>query len=179
MNKHKLMLFLQNRFSFLFDRTGAMVKHIRYGQIKGHSVYVGQGDVGSGYLWAASQVVGNQSGKFVFIHTDGLVTLNIDGSTKILGWAQEYARTPTVSTPVTGGINVALDAVYRIPINSGTLTAIMFGQTCDISVSSNVQGAQLNASSEDTLLIVGGDVTSNRWVDVMVNPLKSYATGVV
>ena len=148
----------------------AMSKHLRYGQIKGHAVNIGQGDVATGLLWAASQVIGNQSGKFVFVHTDGLVTLNIDASAYILGWAHEYARTPTVSTVVTGGVNVALDAVYRIPINSGTFTTKMIGRVCDISVSSSVQGAQLDASSENSLIVVGGDFTGNRWVDVKVNP---------
>lgn len=149
----------------------ALGKYLRYGQIKGHSLNVGQGDVGAGYLWAASQVIGNQSGKFVFVHSDGRVTLNVAGSNFILGWALEYARTPTVDTVVSGGVNVALDAIFRIPINTGTLAASDFGRCCDLSVLANVQGAAINLSVENPLIIVGGDVASNRWVDVKINPV--------
>ena len=46
----------------------------------------------------------------------------------------------------------------------------MIGDTCDISISSNIQGAQLDASDENTLVVVGGDLANNNYVDVMISP---------
>ena len=153
-----------------FNMSGAIGEHLRYGQIKGHQVNVGNNE------WVASQVVGNQSGKFVY-HVAGALTLCVDSVAQIYGWAQERARTPTAGD--TCVVNVALDAVYRIPVNSGTYAKGMIGDMCDISVSSDVQGAQLNASSENLLLVVGGDATNNNWVDVKINPVvQGASTGV-
>ena len=144
-------------------------KHLRYGKIKGHSLIIGRPDPSDGLQWAASQVIGNQSGKFVYMNA-GAVTLCLDAVAYIFGWAEEYARTPTVGDVVTGGIDVALDAIYRIPVNSGTFAEGMVGDLCDISISSDVQGAQLDASTENLLIICGGDLLNNYWVDVKVNP---------
>ena len=69
---------------------------------------------------------------------------------------------------------IDLTAVFRIPINSGTYAVGMIGDTCDISISSTVQGAQLDASTEDLLIIVGG--YSTVYVDVMMNP-SHHGTG--
>ena len=55
----------------------------------------------------------------------------------------------------------------------------MKGKTCDLSVASDVQGADLTASGEDVVLIVDGDLVGNYWVDVRLNPLKMFTTGVV
>ena len=156
-----------NRFKIRnLDNRGAVGKHIKYGQIKGHGVWI-SADESSG--WAASQVIANQSGKFVYMNA-GAVTLCVDGQAYIFGWAEHRAGTTSASDDVDGGINVALDAIYRIPINSGTFAAGMVGDLCDISVSSDVQGAQLNASAENSLIICGGDLVNNNWVDVKINP---------
>lgn len=175
MNMLRIKMFFDNLIAKLTFSAVGGTTYIRYGQNKGHSVNIGQSPGGTGgLLWAASQVIGNKSGKFVYMNA-GLVTLCLDATAQIFGWAQEYARTPTVSTPVTGGINVALDAVYRIPVNSGTFAVGMIGDLCDISISSNIQGAQLDASVENSLIIVGGDLTSNAWVDVKINPVVQGA----
>lgn len=150
-----------NRFVLGISGAANAGKHIKYGQIKGGEVNIG------GLAWAASQVVGNQSGKFFYMAA-GAATLCLDNVAYIFGWALERARTPTVGDLFTG--NVALDAVYRIPINSGTYVVGMIGDLCDISISTNVQGAQLDASVENLLIIVGGDLVDNDWVDVKINP---------
>lgn len=116
---------------------------------------------------AASQAIGAQSGRFVYMSA-GAATLCVDGSTTIFGFLDTYAHTPTV-----GDIEdciIDLTAVFRIPVNAGTYAVGMIGDYCDISVSSSVQGAQLNASTENLLIIVGGDAVDNAYVDVMMNP---------
>jgi len=135
--------------------------HARLGAVKGTELNIGN------IPWAASQVIGNQSGKFFYMN-DGAATLCVDSVGYIFGWAQERARTPTVGDTFTG--NIALDAIFRIPVNSGTYVAGMLGDLCDISVDTNVQGAQLDASDENSLIICGGDLVDNKWVDVKINP---------
>ena len=158
----------------LLSNIGTTGEHIRYGQIKGGEVNI------ENLAWAASQVIGNQSGKFVYVN-DGALTLCGDALNYIFGWAQEAsgASTPTVGDKVT--VNVAWDAVYRIPINGGTFVIGMIGDSCDLEVATNTnygvntQGAQLDASTEDTLLIVGGDAVNSKYVDVRINPYPANA----
>jgi len=158
----------------LFNEAGTVGEHLKYGQIKGGEVNI------EGIAWAASQVIKNQSGKFVYMN-DGAATLCGDALNYIFGWAQEAsgASTPTVGDLVT--VNVAWDAVYRIPVNGGTFVVGMIGDSCDLEVATNtnygvtVQGAQLDASSEDTVIIVGGDAVNNKYVDVRINPYPANA----
>src|SRR3990167_2824959 len=166
------------RPSLLRDKRGiisATGKHLKYGKIKGHSLVIGRPDTSGGLTWAASQVIGNQSGKFVYMNA-GAITLCLDAVAYIFGWAEEQANTPASGDVVEGGIDVALDAIYRIPVNSGTFAAGMIGDLCDISISSNIQGAQLNASVENLLIVVDGDLVNNNWVDVKINPAVQGAS---
>jgi len=161
---------LRDRISL--SKIGAVGAHLRYGQVKGGKVNVG------GFLWAASQVVKNKGGKFVFLNA-GALTLCVDGSTQVIGWANEYERTPTAGDKVT--VNLALDAVFRIPIISGTFVEGMRGDTCDIENGTSkegattVQGAKLDGVGETLLIIVDGDLVNNYWVDVMRNPYPANA----
>ena len=81
-------------------------------------------------------------------------------------------------------ISAMLGVVVRLPINTGaptTVAAMMakYNRTCDLSVSSNVQGLQAGTSTEDTVIIVGGDEESFAWADVIANPDKiASLTGV-
>lgn len=148
-------------------------KQLKYGHIRG-------GTQGYSGIVAASQTILAASGKFVYRTgaSTATYTLGADAIGEIAGWMEIEAISSTAGTEVRKIIN-DLTAVFRIPINSGTYAEYMKGKTCDMSVSSNVQGAQLDASSEDTLIIVGGDAVNNVWVDVMINPNKIGATGVV
>ena len=98
---------------------------------------------------------------------------NADGIGTIFGHIEAEAQTTAAED-----FNCIIDltAVFRIPVNSGTYVIGMVGDQCDISISSSVQGAQLNASDENTLTVVYGDATNNAWVDVMMTP-SEWGTG--
>jgi hypothetical protein len=137
---------------------------LKYGQIRGGHVGV------EGYM-AESQTLSRQSGRFVYLDAAGRLTLCSDGaSSRIWGSVESGldAEAPSVDDRV--NCNISLDAVYRIPVNSGTFVKAMIGDTCDLSVSNNVQGAQLDASDENIIVVVDGDLVNNNWVDVKINP---------
>lgn len=154
------------------DELATVGEQLRYGYVAGDRVFVEA-------AWAASQSVYAKSGRFVKM-SSGYLAIAGDGDTELVGFAEHREET---SSSTAGNTKTQLDrslnSIYKIPINSGTLTRAMFYKTCDISVSSTVQGVQLDASSEDTLMIVGGDVANNKWVLVQLNPIKLGATGVV
>ena len=81
-------------------------------------------------------------------------------------------------------ISSMLGVSTRLPITDGTYVATMLGETADLEVVSNMQGVKLDASSEDTVTIVGGliDGTSENggYVDVVPSVEKiTSVTGVV
>lgn len=149
------------------------MQEIRYGQIKG-------GEIGYEHLLAASQAVLPTSGHFVYrtgASTDS-VTLATDGTAELLGWMECESIASSTGKESRKIIN-DLTAVFRMPIDSGTYTHLMEGKTCDLNITSSIQGAGLDQSDEDTLVIVGGDIVDNKWVDVMLNPNKMFTVGVV
>lgn len=163
-------------------------KLLKYGPIKGLDTAAG-----IPMPMGASEVIAVKSGRFVKDDASSRMEMAGDGSTLLAGWVElpegaSYNASGIYTCSSTEGADIALfypisallGVVFRIPINSGTFAATMRNNTCDISVSSNIQGAQLDASSEDTLIVVDGDLINNAWVDVMVNPDKiASLTGVV
>lgn len=135
---------------------------LKYGKIFGISLLV------EGYI-AASQTMRQASGRYVYQDAAGRAVLNADAVSTIWGVA-EYLGNTAVAVDTRVNIDISLNAICRIPINSGTMVKTMIGDTCDISISSNIQGAQLDASDENTLIVVGGDIDNNKWVDVIMNP---------
>ena len=119
--------------------------------------------------------VTDQGGKFVFMDS-GYVKLSGDGDTSIFGWIEAAAGTYASGTK----FNCIIDptAMFRIGVNAGTLTAAMNGESCDLSVASNVQGLQVNASTEDVVQIIEVDAT-NQIATVRMNPSKVIPAGVV
>jgi len=101
---------------------------------------------------------------------DGAATFNVDGSTSIFGSLEFPVLTSAPDTGTIYNCNISLASTYRIPVDSGTYVVGMVGDYCDIAISSYIQGAQLDASIENTLIIVGGDADDNNYVDVMMNP---------
>lgn len=150
---------------------------LKYGPFKGNTeLYV------PGYM-GASEVISNQSGRFVVQDGAGYLDIAAAGDTEIAGWVEGAAQTTNATDGVTKlsliPAAACLGMVFRIPINTGTFAITMRGDTCDISVVSNIQGADLTASGEDVIIILDGDLVNNNWVDVTLNPLKLSATGVV
>ena len=174
----------------LRDETGSLKtgQQLKYGMIKGESSVINMP-----MPMGASEVIAAKSGRFV--KDDGSSRMEIagDGSTLLAGWVDlpahaNYSSTGIYTCSATEGADVAvftpvsmlLGVVFRLPINSGTFAITMRNNTCDLSVASNIQGVQLDASSEDTLLILDGDLVNNQWVDVCINPDKiASLTGVV
>lgn len=151
---------------------------LKYGVIKGEDFTV-KIPVPMG----ASEVIKAKSGRFVKNDASGRMEIAVAGSTLLMGWVELGEQTCSATEGGTIGDMIPAQncqAVFRIPINTGTYAATMVGKTCDLSVVSSIQGAALGASSEDTVIIVNGDLDNNLWVDVMINPGKCDAyTGVV
>lgn len=125
-------------------------------------------------VMAASQVVKAKSGRFVF-EVAGVATLCGASSTTIFGALNTHEHTPTVGDTI--GCDTDLNGTWRIPVNSGTYVEGMKSDLCDLSIASNIQGATLDTSSRDLIMIVDGDLVNNNWVDVKMNPAK-VGTGV-
>lgn len=139
-----------------------MRKELKYGHVNG-------GKLSVPVAIAASQTLKSSSGRFVYMD-DGAATLNEDGSAQIFGHLEAGDESPS-----TGDIYncvIDLNAIFRIPVNAGTYVVGMVGDYCDISISSDIQGAQLNAHAEGTLVVVGGDADDNNWVEVVMRPSK-------
>jgi len=128
----------------------------------------------------ASEVIKAASGRFVKLDASGYAEMAVDGTTEIYAWVEgpEETTSATEGGTIYNGI-VDPAQLFKLPINSGTYVISMRGKTCDISVSTNIQGVQLDASAEDTLIIHEGDLVNNAWVIVQVNPNKRGATSVV
>ena len=145
---------------------------LKYGWVRG-------GKLSFPLPMGASEVINNLSGKFVKNDGSGRGEIAGDGDTELLGWVEAEAGTLSATEGATS-FNCICDtnAVFRIPVNAGIYAATMLGKTCDLSVAAGIQGAQLDASAEDTLIIVGGSV-ADQTVDVKLNPAKLGSTGVV
>ena len=148
------------------------MKQMKYGWIGGGKVSV-QIEMG------ASEVIKAASGRFITLDANGRGEIAGDGDAAIFG----FVEAPEETTSTTEGgtkYNCIIDptAKFRIPVDSGTYVASMRGESCDLAVSSDIQGVQLDATAEDTIILIDGDVDDNDYVDVMMNPNKMGATGV-
>ena len=148
-------------------------EQLKYGWARGgkvsHPVPVG-----------ASEVFKDRGSAFVKNDGSGRAEVAGAGSTALWG----HLEVEEITTGATEGAEVrnmivCPSAVFRSPINTGTYAATMLGKVCDLSVVSTIQGAALDASSEDTVRIVGGDVVNQFWVELMIVDAKRYNTGVV
>ena len=136
---------------------------LKYGQIRG-------GHVGDDGFWAASQTVKRASGRFVYLDSAGRYVLCAAASTRIWGFVESGLEAEAAAVDTQENCNISLDAVYRIPVSSGTYVKGMRGDTCDLATSGNVQGAALGLSERNIVIIVGGDLVNSNWVDVKINP---------
>ena len=124
----------------------------------------------------ASEVFNNQSGKFVARDTAS-ADVAVAGDTEILGWANTHAH--TVGTGESAEIYNDIRGRFLIGSTSDDdAAAADRGKTCDLEVVSNVQTANTNASTTDVIVIYDFEATLNL-VEVGLNPLKMFATGVI
>lgn len=145
-------------------------KYLKYGRINEKSAGAELVPV----AMAAAQVVKAKSGRFVYMNA-GAARLCAAATTTIMGFLNTHQHTPATGAKV--GCDTDRNGIWRIPVNSGTFAVGMIGDLCDLSISSDIQGAALDASIRDLLIIVGGDTVDNAWVDVMMNPAK-IGTGI-
>lgn len=89
----------------------------------------------------------------------------------------------------TRNLIVDLTAVFRIPLRfeSATYTtnysAALLGKSFDLVVISTIQYADLRASGDDPVMIVGGKAASaaganDGWIDCMINPANIAPTAI-
>jgi len=155
------------------NKDGAVGVKLKYRHIKGFELFL---PIPIG----ASEVVKAASGRFCNYDASGRAEILDDAGTDIIGHLEFHDATASATEGADIGLlNLALDAIYRIPVNAGTYAAAMRWNTTDLARTSNVQGAKLDASGEDLVQIVDGDVDNNNWVDVRINPNKIAITGVV
>ena len=125
-----------------------------------------------------------KSGRIVTLNA-GYVETADAGDTILYGWAEIGDQVTVAGQEANVIIADGCAEIFRIPVITGTLVLAMIGKTCDIVRATVggvtlVQGADLTASGEDCVRIVGGDLVDNKYVDVMFVQVKvTAATGVV
>ena len=116
----------------------------------------------------------NQSGKFA-IRSSNVAALAASGSTELVGWAQVHAHT-VASTGTFADIFNDANARFVIGV-TGTYANTMRGKTCDLDTTTNIQTANVAASSTDVIVVYDGNATL-ALAEVGLNPLKMFVTGV-
>ncbi len=159
-------------FNVSLSEIATIGEQLKYGQVAGGKVMLEA-------QWGASEVVKAASGKFVQTDDSGFLEIADSGDDQLVGWAEHREETTNSTDGVTKTqLNVSLDAVYKIPLlGAVTLTRAMFYDSCDLIVTGSIQGADLT-SSEDVLIVVGGDIANQKWVLVMLAPAKMGAQGI-
>ena len=125
----------------------------------------------------AAEEFKNQSGKFVTRSTAS-ASLAVTATTELLGYANTHAH-----VVVAGDVaEIYNDIRMRVvmPSTDTDFLVAMRGKTCDIKASgvTATQFADLDASTTDILVIYDGDAVLDI-VEVGLNPLKMFTTGVV
>ncbi len=159
-------------FNIKLSEIGTIGEQLKYGHVAGGEVMVEA-------QWGASEVIKAASGKFVQTDDSGYLEIADSGDNQLIGWANHREETIGAVDGVTKTqLNVSLSAVYKIPLNTSTpLTRAMFYDSCDLLVTTDIQGVDCT-SSEDVLIIVGGDIANQKWALVMLNPSKMGAQGI-
>jgi len=125
---------------------------VKYGQVAGPIVDVE-------LPIAASEVFNHLSGNFVYIDSNNRIALCPAGTTNIIGWAFTGDFTASSTAGQTKvPVNVAKGAIYEIRLDAVQTEAAlkgMVGETCDLIIVSEIQYADLDASTDDVLEIMG------------------------
>lgn len=141
---------------------------LRYG-------WIGGGKYGVPVEMYASERVDAPGSRFVNMNATGYAEYLDDGDDEeIFGSVEGPYGTINATQSKAGKQNCIVDisAIYKIPVltGDGTFAITDIGDTCDIGVTSYVQGAHLQVSNDEHLIILGGDVDDNEWVIVRLNP---------
>lgn len=152
---------------------------IEYGKRQGHGHSVFPFPIG------ASEVFKKKGGSFVKDDGSGRMEVAVAASTNIAGCAlfNEDFTSSSTEGGTTLPVDLSYDSVFEIPINSGTWADTMRGKTCDLSISSSIQGANLAASATDVIILVDKGTTNAAGTVVSVlcriNPNTQALSGVV
>ena len=149
-----------------------MPKEVKYGYLAGPRVF-------SPTAWpiAASQNFENDSGKFVLLDSNDRVDIADSGDAQIEGWAEvgDFTSSATAGAD-TCQVDLSFLSIFRMPADADP--ANTRGETCDLIVNSGNQQADVGESNEDVIKVVDLDTTDDT-VDVVMNPTKAFAAGVV
>jgi len=148
---------------------------VRYGQIRG-------GEQGFIATLAISQTIYATDFKLVTL-SGGNATIAASSAVKFAGVMEVEAIPNSVNLGTSLGTEkrkIINDptAIYRIPIISGTYSdATYLGVRCDYTNGgAGSRGAALAGTSYKQLIIMGGDVDDNQWVDVRLEPTMIEAS---
>jgi len=148
---------------------------VRYGQIRG-------GEQGFISLLAISQTIYATDFKLVTL-SGGTATIAASSAVKFAGVMEVEAIPNSVNLGTSLGTEkrkIINDptAIYRIPIISGIYSdATYLGVRCDYTNGgAGSRGAALAGTSYKQLIIMGGDVDDNQWVDVRLEPTMIEAS---
>lgn len=156
-----------------------MQQSTEYGRRQGHGACIWSFPIG------ASEVFKKKGGAFLKDDSSGRMEIAVAGSLNILGhglFSEDFTASSTEGG-TTLPVDLSWDSAWEIPINSGTWADTMRAKTCDLSVVSSIQGANLAASATDVVTLVDKGTTNPAGtvvsVLVMRNPQTQSLTGVV
>lgn len=142
---------------------------VKYGeQIRG-------GEQGFHALLASGQTIYATDGKLVTI-SGGNLTIAAGTAVKLAGVVECEAIPNSVNLGTSLGTEMRKvindpTAIFRIPIISGTFSNSYLGLRCDwVNSGAGGRGAALASTTYKQLIIVGGDLEDNQWVDVRIEP---------
>lgn len=145
----------------------------------------GHGKLQVAFPVGASEVFKKKGGGFVKMDGSGRIEIAGAGHTGVIGAAlifEDYTA-PSTEGAIDLPVDTSWDSLWEIPINSGTYAATMRGKTCDLSVASGIQGAALDLSSDDVVLVVdkGSVNAAGTAIAVLVQryPKNQVLSGVV
>lgn len=143
-------------------------EQLRYG-------WIGGGKTSVPVKMYASERVDAPGGKFVNMNATGYAEYLDDGDgEEIFGSAEVAYGSQSATQVLTDKVACIIDlsAVYKLPIltGDGTYAITDIGDTCDIGVTSYVQGALLQSSGDELFIILNGDADNNEWCIVRLNP---------
>lgn len=132
----------------------------------------------------ASEVFKQAGGGFMKTDGSGRVEFAGDGDKEIIG--HHLLQIDFTASSTEGGTNVAVDmsqeSVYETPIDTGTWADTMRAKTCDLGITSNVQGVNLSTSTDDCILLLDKGTTNPAGTVVSVlckiNPANVVYRGV-